>query len=552
MKYHYEKKNDFPRRFSVAVMGQGEKKVMSQQSKPGISSAISEIAHRLNVKLTAQLLLLKSRITQEIPLFRTVFFSVFIWGILAHGYMFTSHALSHDSLTEFESGLYSNNWKFSSGRFIAPLYRVLFRSSVTVPWIIGLLALLWCTLTLWLICKSYKITSRWQIVLLGGCLTTNLSFIATTATYIHDLDQNMLGLFFSVLAVFLWKEYRSGWLTGSLFIAFSLGLYQAFLSVAATLLIFDLLRMLSRGYDWNVFFKKCFAAAGMFLLGGFIYMVFLKMMPLISGVQLSSGEYNSLGNQSRTLKTVIDNLGIVYIKTYKHLFSSPTNYAFGLVASLKLILLFLAGTVLFSGQNRKVTAGRRVFMILLCAVLPVALQIPLLLAGFTHELMLFSYCIVYVGIIILLFNVKKCRTLVQTLTFVLFASICWSNVQAANSLYVRKRLEHDAVQSFMTRVLDKVENYPGYKPGKTRVVFLGSPPEFYNAFSWKRYHELVGAWPDFHMTHTKEWFDSYIKFFMQNKMVLVDVDTFKKLNKDPRFYDVPPFPDPRSMFNVYV
>ena len=63
--------------------------------------------------------------------------AVFIWGFFAHGYCFANSSFSHDSLNEFNGADGSNLWKVQLGRFVAPLYRVIFRTNLTLPWMVG-------------------------------------------------------------------------------------------------------------------------------------------------------------------------------------------------------------------------------------------------------------------------------------------------------------------------------------------------------------------------------------------------------------------------------
>ena len=63
--------------------------------------------------------------------------AVFLWGFAAHGYCFTNSSFSHDSLNEFNGADGSNLWKVQLGRFVAPLYRVIFRTNLTLPWMVS-------------------------------------------------------------------------------------------------------------------------------------------------------------------------------------------------------------------------------------------------------------------------------------------------------------------------------------------------------------------------------------------------------------------------------
>ena len=63
--------------------------------------------------------------------------STFIIGLITHAYMFFSDSFSHDSLNEF-NGIDNNIWKIQLGRFFIPVYKLLTRGNVTLPWLIGI------------------------------------------------------------------------------------------------------------------------------------------------------------------------------------------------------------------------------------------------------------------------------------------------------------------------------------------------------------------------------------------------------------------------------
>ena len=65
--------------------------------------------------------------------------ATFFWGLLAHAYCFFGNSFSHDSLNEFHGAILGNDIKLTSGRIFVPLYRDLFRSDVTLPWLLALL-----------------------------------------------------------------------------------------------------------------------------------------------------------------------------------------------------------------------------------------------------------------------------------------------------------------------------------------------------------------------------------------------------------------------------
>ncbi len=156
--------------------------------------------------------------------------SVLFWGLAAHAYVFFHNTFSHDSLTEFNAAVYGNDWKIQLGRVFVPAYRFLFRGDLNLPWLIGVLSLIFLYGSVYLTIRIFHIHRNIIMFLLGGIYCANLTVSATAATYINDLDSNMMALLMSVLAVFLWKKLKHGYLWGMLPVCIFLGLYQSYIS----------------------------------------------------------------------------------------------------------------------------------------------------------------------------------------------------------------------------------------------------------------------------------------------------------------------------------
>ena len=87
----------------------------------------------------------------------------FFWGILAHGYCFMHSSFSHDSLNafnasypnEFLGAATSNQWKVQLGWFGVPIYRDIFQSNLTLPWMMGMRGLFWIGLAVFCITRLF-------------------------------------------------------------------------------------------------------------------------------------------------------------------------------------------------------------------------------------------------------------------------------------------------------------------------------------------------------------------------------------------------------------
>ena len=141
--------------------------------------------------------------------------AVFVWGLFAHGYGFFHTLASHDSLNEFNAADGGNAWKIQLGRVLVPLYRAVFRTDLTLPWMIGILSLVWTGLAVYLVLRIFQIQSKGFAFLTAGIFTANITVIAGISTYINDHDGNMFALLCAVGAVYLWRKCAWGALPGA-------------------------------------------------------------------------------------------------------------------------------------------------------------------------------------------------------------------------------------------------------------------------------------------------------------------------------------------------
>lgn len=241
------------------------------------------------------------RITGERQPLLASFAAVFLFGLLAHGYAFTNFTVSHDSLNEmFLSGdiRYAAgsvaDWKISLGRFLYPAYRTVFSGGAGTPWLSGVLSLVWVSLAVYLVSRLFSVDNALLLAVIGALFVTNVSYSALAATYIYDLDGDMLAMLLAVCAAYLL-------LRGTLRrralavipIVGSLALYQAMISVTVSLvMIACILRLLENESAKAVFFDGL-KAVGILFIGGAAYYILVRAVSSASGVALDGG-YNSL------------------------------------------------------------------------------------------------------------------------------------------------------------------------------------------------------------------------------------------------------------------
>ena len=160
------------------------------------------------------------------------FLTCFLLGLVVHMPIMLSDIPNHDGL----DSIYFDQNMITSGRWF--LMAACGASSFyTLPWVIGLLGLLFLSCTAAALCELLEIRKIWAAALAGGMLVS-FPALASTFAYVFTLDGYMLAMLLAVLAVLFTKKFRYGYVPGAVCLSFSMGVYQAYLSFAMILSIF--------------------------------------------------------------------------------------------------------------------------------------------------------------------------------------------------------------------------------------------------------------------------------------------------------------------------
>ena len=335
---------------------------------------------------------MKETDSMQCDLKKLVAMSILVWGIIAHAYIFFEFYPSHDSLMIVS---YDWQWQISLGRFAGPLY-ILIRDAINVPWLIGILSFIFLGISLFLIFELLEFKNSTTIVLLCGLFVTNITTINMYATYMPFADIYMLALLCACSGVYLLNKCFKYLPLSMLLLALSMGLYQSYISCAIALMILHILRLALKGTNferlWKIAVKYIICLIGSAIL----YVTLVKISLYIFDMSLSNG-YNGL---TTLFKSNIKTLFEIIPNVYRHLFSF-----FGLLTgyntmALRICNLSILGLGIFAWRIyfRKIAIPFLNKLVIGIAILvfPIGMDFAFIMAiGWAHELMLFSFCFIY-------------------------------------------------------------------------------------------------------------------------------------------------------------
>lgn len=491
------------------------------------------------------------------------FAAVLLWSFIAHGFVFFNGTFSHDSLNEFDAEYFGNSWKIQLGRVFVPAYRFIARDMVTMPWIIGILSLVFIGITLILIVKIFDIKSYAQIAIISGILTVNITVISQAATYINDLDCNMLALLMATLAVYLWKKYKCGYLLGMIPVAVSLGLYQSYISVTIMLILICCILYLLECCEFLQVLKCGIRSLVMIVGGGVLYFISMKTILLITDLSLVKGEYNSLdspfGNFSVSFLSLVKN---EYIYTLQELITVPSAYPHRLIVLAHVVIICGAGIlIIYRLFSKQIGIKEKVLVLVLIFIMPIGMNVSYIISGgMSHDLMHYALWLVYLFIVLIAgtieyngkYNIRRMvKRIPNILLMLIVVVIVWGNVQLANEVYMKKSIEKEENIAYFNRVIYSLENYEEYEKDRL-VAFIGTPAEKIKRIpGFESAYQLTGSDNPYMLggTNTNRC-RAFFSYVLPYNINLLDEESRVILMKSDEVKDMPNYPDEGSIKTV--
>ena len=421
--------------------------------------------------------------------------------------------------------------------------------------------MIWTALAVFLTVRLFNIRSKVFIAITCGIYTANITVIATTATYIHDLDVNMFALFLSVLAVYLWRTYKYGFLGSSVCVLLLLGLYQSYISVTITLVIFYLIFQLLMQENFKTVFLAGIKSVSMLLIGGIAYYIILKIVFLVSNIDAVSS-YNTLDNMfSLGFMELVKNVVITYAHTIFKFLLPTTALPKILILIMTVVLAGIAGLiVILKIFGSKIKAKEKVLCLLLIAILPIAMNVAKILSGgMDHDLMRFAIWLAYLFALLIVYKSKEfCdesdqKSLIQAMakigkstTVIILSIIIVSNITLANEVYLKRNLQHDATLAYFSRVVEKMDSIDEYDREKTPVLFVGKPDIFNDEMSgFEVTNSITGAGNYVLGASSSGYYRSYFEYKLHYRIIVAEDDLISA--KDPQVVSMPVFPENGSL-----
>ncbi len=473
-----------------------------------------------------------------------IIFSVFITGLLAHAFIFVNYLPNWDGLNNF----YSDQNTIALGRcFLTAACGI--SSYYDLPWINGLLSLLYLCITAVLTGELLQLQTPFSRILLGGLLA---AFPAATSifSYMYTADGYFLSMLCMTAAVYLSLRRKWGMFPGALLMAFGFGCYQAFITFAAMLVIvWSIDRLLYRQDTLKTLAAQWLRCLSCAATGLILYYIANTILQHIQHVTPS--DYQGIGD----LGTVSPHLAfpaalrqclVDFIYFFTGSLRNPSWYS---VLNSGLLLLLLAGGIAAAVRMVKNTSrqlpGRLLCLILFAAAVPFTCFAVYFISSNVSYHMLMHYGLFFVYALLLVFYDRAAK--IQSVRSILYQWCClivcglllYQFILTANICYQRQNVSVQASMNVLDDMADAIIALPDFDR-TTEIAVIGTLPDS-EATSILLPPDMTGFTDGYIMSHSLHYSNALARYH-HITLAPADEARIQELSADRRILEMPIWP----------
>ncbi len=416
------------------------------------------------------------------------FLTAIVAGLLTHFPVLVNKLPNSDAMANF----YSDQNMITSGRWFLGVVCGI-SSFYDLNWIIGVLSVFYLAVAAVILCEFFDVKSMVNRMLIAMLLVTFPAVCATFA-YMYTMDGYMLGVILALLAALVAKKYKWGFAAGAVCLGFSLGIYQAYLAMTILLCVFDMMNDCLNHKTVKELWSKGWRYLVMGMGGGAFYYICLKILLAIQGKELDT--YQGINQMGRinlqqlpdTLFQVIKDFAAFALKG--NIFIN-NGFSFAAVVLLGVVAV-TAALFCYAKSDGKRKWYQVIFLFLFIMLLPFATNVVIIVSteAYYHLLMRMQWVLYPVYAVVLTDMVcavlahekvsnenKKAKRVNLPLMFSVTVMLSVTGLSylfalADNIAYFNMNERYERTYAYCLRLLDRMEETPGYEPGM-KVAMIG-------------------------------------------------------------------------------
>lgn len=410
--------------------------------------------------------------------YKTMFIATIVLGIIAHGFMLANKLPNHDDL----QSIFSNGVTFELGRWGLEILKYVF-PNISIPWLNGFILIILISISACFIAKILNIKSKVKQCLIGAVMVT-YSSITCTMAYMFTASSYGVAILLSVLCVYfaLKTDKKTNLILSVICLIISLSIYQAYLSITATLFIILLIKdCLDKEEKTKTIILRGLKFLAILIVSLLLYLLSVIFVNYFTGNSLS--EYqgaNEIGSFS--FDDVLGGIFMAYLTIPRLILRDFYGLSAGILLKVGYLISFIIIcilSILCLIKILKNSKSKAVLFIILGLLLPLTMNSLYLVSDKIemHSLMCYANFFILVlplVLIELIDNISKInfvkwfnRIIICVLIIMTFKYITY-----ANECYFELKLSYENAYSFYTTLVTRIESTHGFNEN-TKVAIIG-------------------------------------------------------------------------------
>lgn len=475
----------------------------------------------------------------------TAFFTAIMIGLITHMRVFVHDIPNHDGM----SSIHFDQNMITSGRWFLRVACGI-SSDYTLPWLIGILSLLYLGLTAVLLQRFFKVERTFSAGLIAALLVVYPTLTSNFA-YMFTADGYMLALLLAVLAVCFVEQSKFGFVWGAIALGFSMGIYQAYLSFAMVLALYAVCRIWFFATEHKVKLKNTFRYLAMGGLGVAIYYAMLQILLFVQKTNLSG--YQGIGEANN--KSLLEIMVQLYKDFIVHTLKGNVLMQKGFLTICVCVFVLLADAILIramwkAGSLKNIWTYACAFVA--AAVTPICFNAMLLISPEVkyHSLMRYQWVLIPMFALVILdkhaysFTSSKKQAFFVWTGILLASLISYQYIVISNIGYFNLEKKYEKTYAYCLRLLEEMEETEGYYHGMP-VAMIGVVGDHYLPSTDDTVgvtDSLIGVNGDY-LFYTADNYKAFMEYYFGVKIQvvsleempgIVDSEAYKALNSFPK------------------
>ena len=401
---------------------------------------------------------LKNLYCRILPQWKVCFLSAVIAGFAAHLYKLVNWTPNWDSIVfryDSQNMLRLGRWFLAVACVPGSFYEL--------PWLNGLLAVIYHALGAVCICKMFNIEKNITAALIGAVVIT-FPTVTSVMMYGYVADGYALSFFLACMAAAVLTGKRPKYAAAEVLITLSTAIYQAYVTVTVMLILLYLINELVFGKDSTLnLIKKTlkFLAAG--AMGMALYYAVMMILLKITGETLL--EYQGCNSAMSMMDIDLKWSLHVAANTFVGCFFGNLDKVSVFAVINAVILVLTAAMYAQSVAAKKIykNPGRLALLAVYTVLLPLGATLPVVINPdiVYHNLMRMGYCVFYLFFIIMyeknVYMKSRLHMSKAWAVLIIGTILIFNQTVTANVSYHKLQMAYEKSFGTLIRIADRIE-----------------------------------------------------------------------------------------------